>query len=473
MIEVGRNSIVVRNVDFNSKEFKRINANFSLYDKVKHKYVFSAFTIIDTDLYFPATIGESTIHSYFPTKEISYNYKTTAKADRITFAMKHQPRDDLQVQALKFLEKLKKDNKQRSRFLSLNTGTGKTYITINFISTLGKKPLIIVDTLDLAAQWKREFMKHGELTENDIIILSGQDIVNKQQKNPTGKIYIAIHRTLGNMLTEDTNSVNILMNKLKIGIRVFDESHVDFGNICRINSLSNVEYTLYLTATPNRSNFNDDSLYGKVFRNVPYFNGKELDQEKYHTVVLYPMNSHPTLDVKAGIRTKYGFSSPKWASYINDDAYDTLLETVEDILKTFKLEERKKKTVIMLPTIELIKKLQKDLSENHPGLEIGTFIGEVRKDKRIEELAKPLILTNDKIFDKAIDVKDLEVLINFVQLGSAVKTEQIIGRLRYNKGKSSILIDVTDYGFEECVKQFKLRRRFYKKKAKKIIEIKK
>ena len=68
------------------------------------------------------------------------------------------------------------------------------------------------------------------------------------------------------MLSNDMNSVNILMNKLGIGIRVFDESHVDFGSICRINSLSNVEYTIYLTATPNRSKFNDDNLYAKIFK---------------------------------------------------------------------------------------------------------------------------------------------------------------------------------------------------------------
>jgi hypothetical protein len=58
-----------------------------------------------------------------------------------------------------------------------------------------------------------------------------------------------------------------------------------------------------------------------------------------------------------------------------------------------------------------------------------------------------------------------------VPFGSLVKTEQIIGRLRYGEKKQSILVDVTDYGFEECVKQFKVRRRFYKKKAKKIVEI--
>jgi len=384
--------------------------------------------------------------------------------------MKNNPRDDLQKEAIKFLNKMKNDNKNRSRFLSLETGSGKTYVTINFISSLKKKPMVIVDSLDLASQWKREFLNHTDLLDSDIIILSGQDSVDKEMKNPSAKVYIAIHRTLGNMLNEDNNSINKLMNKLKIGFRVFDESHVEFGNICKINSLSNVEYTLYLTATPSRSNFKDKSLYAKVFEKVPYFNGKDIANEKYHTVILYEFNSLPDIDAKAAVRTKYGFNQSRWAQYISENSYDIFLETIENIFKKFRLLERNKKIAIMLPTIELIKKLKEDLELDHPGLECGTFIGEVKKSQRLEELSKLVILTNDKIFDKGVDVKDLEILINCVPVSSLVKIEQIIGRLRYGEGKSSILIDVTDTGFTECINQSKIRKRFYKKKAKKIID---
>jgi hypothetical protein len=31
----------------------------------------------------------------------------------------------------------------------------------------------VVDTLDLAAQWKREFLNHTNLIDTDIVILSG------------------------------------------------------------------------------------------------------------------------------------------------------------------------------------------------------------------------------------------------------------------------------------------------------------
>jgi superfamily II DNA or RNA helicase len=471
MIEINRNSYVVRNVNFESKEFKNINYNYSLYDKVVHKYTFTAFTKIDNDLYFPSSMGIEELKKYFPKEDIITNYKTTAKADTISYNMKHQPRDDLQKNAISFLMAMKDDDNQRERFLSLATGSGKTFVTIYVVSKFKKKPFIIVDTLELADQWKREFLNHSNLKEDDIVILSGSEIVEKEKKKPSAKAYIAIHRTLGNMMEEDYNSINILMNKLKIGIRVFDEAHVNFKNVCMINSLSNVEYTIFLTATPSRSNFTDDYLYGKLFRRIPYFNGKDISDEKYHTVVLYKMDSKPSLEEKIAVKTKYGFNASRWASFIEETGYEFFWESLEEIIEKFKLKERNMKVAIMLPTISLIKKVQKGLEEL--GLEVGIFIGEVKKEDREEALKKKFILTNDKIFDKGIDVKDLEILINYVPFGSLVKTEQIIGRLRYGKEKASILIDVTDIGYEECLRQMKLRKRFYKKKAKKIIEIEK
>lgn len=422
-------------------------------------------------MYFPSSVTLKAIEQLFPEEESTVSYANTAKAKLLQYQMVHKPRNELQEKAIAFLMKMKRDPETHQRFLSLETGSGKTYVTINCISQFKKKALIIVDTLDLAAQWKREFLNHTDLQDSDIVILSGQEIVDKETAKPTGKVYVAIHRTLGNMLTSDPNSINKLMNKLGIGVRVFDESHVDFGNICKINAFSNVEYTIYLTATPSRSSFMDNSLYAKVFNAVPYFNGKELSGDKYHTVVLYKMNTHPSLDDRITVRTQYGFSSAKWSQYVSGDGYEYFLEAMKDIFDNFKLTSRNKKTAIMLPTIDLIKKLKTDLEELYPDISCGTFIGEISKNKRLEELEKTFILTNDKIFDKGIDVKDLEILINCVPLGSAVKTEQIMGRLRNRQGYLSILIDVTDVGFDECVKQSKLRKRLYKKKAKKIIEL--
>lgn len=215
LIEVYRNSIIVRNIDTDSQEYRKAVSTFSTYDRVYRKYTFSAFLNYNNDLYFPASIGLQRIQSVFPKEDVQIDYTKKAKAKQISFQMIHEPRDELQEKAIKFLMTMKKDTEGFQRFLSLETGCGKTYVTINAISKFRKKALIVVDTLDLAAQWKREFLAHSNLIESDIVILSGQESVDKEISNPSGKIYIAIHRTLGNILNNDMNGVNNLMNKLR------------------------------------------------------------------------------------------------------------------------------------------------------------------------------------------------------------------------------------------------------------------
>ena len=185
---------------------------------------------------------------------------------------------------------------------------------------------------------------------------------------------------------------------------------------------------------------------------------------------MYKIDTKPDISAKLSVKTKYGFNAARWANYVYNDGYDYFIEALDKIINQFKLVESDRKTAIMLPTIELIKKVKNDLTTRYPNVDMGTFIGEIKKEKRHDELEKKLILTNDKIFDKGIDVKALDTLINFVPFASTVKTEQIIGRLRNIEGRNVILIDVTDIGFEECVKQSKIRKRFYKKKAKRIFE---
>lgn len=471
MIEVGRNSIVIRNVDLESKEFKTLRYNLSTWDKATFKYTFSAFTVIDKDIYIPASFTVDAVQRIFLNKSIVTNYKTTAKSTNIKYKIKNPPRDEIQRKAISFLSGMINDYDKRERFLSLATGKGKTYVTINILSKIGKKAMVIVDTLDLATQWKNEFLNHSDLKDDDIFILSGSESVENEIKDKSAKIYIGMHRTLGNLLNEDANSINNLMNKLGIGVRVFDEAHVEFNNICRINSLSNVEYTLYLTATPSRSNFSDNSIYANIFKSIPYFNGKDIDNQKYHKVIIYPFNSQPPFEVQAAVKTAHGFNMGRWSNYLEGDGYDSFIESLENLIVRFKFKERDKKVAVMLPSIELIKKTKTSISHLYNENEIGMFIGEIKKADRLKELEKPIFLTNPKIFDKAIDVPNLEVLINYASYSSNVKIEQIIGRLRNRPGKSSIFIDAADVGFKEIREHLKIRKRFYKKHAKEITEM--
>ena len=199
-------------------------------------------TIHDGDVYVPASIGENRIRYYFKDAEFVKNYASTVKSAAMHYEMINKPRSDIQKEAIAFLSRMRSNNGPREMFLSLPTGTGKTFVTITMIGLLRKKAMVIVDSIELAEQWKSQFLKHSNLTEDKIKILSGRDSVEDAIKNNNKYyIYIAMHRTLGMLIEEDPNSINVLSNKLKIGTRVFDEAHVNFKNICKINSFSNVE----------------------------------------------------------------------------------------------------------------------------------------------------------------------------------------------------------------------------------------
>lgn len=470
MIEIGRNSMVIRNADISGEGYKSFYRAYSIYDPVCHKYEQQVFFVRGSDIYMPASIGADYVRKYFPKDEISPSTGYYPKPRAANFSMIHYPRDAMQTMAMTFLERIKGDGLWQSRFLQLPTGSGKTFCTIDLACFLNVRAMVVVDTAELAIQWKKEFLNHTNMKEDDIAILSGRESVAEERKNSNRKAYIAIHKTLGMLMDDGDNVINSLMRDLGIGLRVFDEAHVDFRAICAINSFSNVEYTLYLTATPSRSNFREDNLYGKVFGRIPYFNGLAVEDDKYHTVVLDTFDSEPPIDVKAGIRTKRGFNIAKWSQYItSDDGYPKYKKFLFETIDKFKLLDRGVKIAIMLPTIDLIDKTAESLRDHYPGkADIGLFIGRIPKDDRSAELSHRIIITNDKIFDKGIDVEDLDVLMLFVPFSSKVKTEQVLGRLRHREGRPSVLIDVADVGFPECVAQQKLRRRVYLKKAKAV-----
>jgi len=473
MIEVNRNSIIIRNVDFTSNEYMKFVKAFSIYDTIYHKFTSSIITTINKDIFVPASIGIESIRYYFPKKPVTYN-NIAANTKEINFKCVHTPRNLLQEESIKFLNKLKFDNYNRQRFLSLPTGSGKTFITIMMASIFKVKTMVVVDKEQLATQWKNNFLLHSNINKERIKILSGMDSVEDAKAHTDDyDIYIAIHRTLGMLIEKDPNSLNNLNNKLGIGFRVFDEAHTNFKNICTINALSNVEYTLYLTATPSRSNFRENTLYGKVFRKIPYFNG--LDQKeigRYINVAIYKYTTSPDDKTKISCQTPKGFSAQLWGRWVENGGYEAFLNTVKDIFTKFKLIEQNTKTAIVLPTINLINKLKIDLDE-FLNLDCGLFIGQgVTEEARAEALNKLVFITNPKMFGEAIDVQDLEVLINFVPFTSEVRLEQLMGRIRYGEDKSHVYIDAIDVGFNKMKTQLYARKKFYQKTAKSIKEMK-
>lgn len=458
----------------------KLEKSLSVWDPVCYRYEFSAF-LVDEDkkeLIIPGGYPVSKLKEMFPTtdiKDCTKNISDYRIVDK--YALLCKPRNDIQVNAIDFLVGGKgKNNPQK--YLALQTGQGKTYCVINYLFRCKKLPLIIVDQDSLMQQWKESIMKFTSLMEEEIYVIKGkksvEELMNMSEKElKKYRYFLGIHRTFSLMFEENPESITKLFDHLKIGIKVFDEAHIEYYNIFYMNCVTNCE-TIYLSATPERSNPNEKKVYNNMFYTVPIHQPEIND--KYLNVIQYNLDTACPVNRQLKFRSRRGFDVTEYSKYfVETEAFEhSLRDLVTKIYKgDFKTNKRVAIIFKMLEHIDMAEDIIRELLEEHEGtLEIGILTGKTKPKDKLKELSKDIILTTDSSFTKGLDVENLEVVINYVSIGTLPKLNQITGRLRKLKDKEVFFVDVVDNSVGDVVKHSKTRMTYYKKIAKKIFTMK-
>jgi superfamily II DNA or RNA helicase len=472
MIKLYPTKIVITNYQPGEKE--DMERFLSVWDKVIFDYSFSAF-LLDEDkeeIVIPGGYDLNELRRFFPREEYEDHRDNLDPYRKVKFSLKFPPRNQNQKNAIDFLVK----TKSAQKFLCLPTGAGKTYCSIHYTLRSGKLPMTLVDTENLAEQWKKSILFFTNIKEEEIFMIKGKDSINKLLKMKKDELkkfkwFIASHRTIGAFMGDDMEKLDGLFKHLEIGVKLYDEAHVEMKNIFYMDSVTNTE-SVYITATPNRSNPQDQKVYKRMFADVPMFRLKEGDVERYHNVMVVKYNSKPSLKEQTGMKNKHGFDVNKWCRYIlEEDNYATLSSILIQLIGKFN-KNRDKKMLLLFPTMEGNGILHEDLSAEFPDIQVGRFDSSIKdKNKRVLELDKDLIISTDKSFGKAIDVKGLSVVFNTIPFGSQTMAEQMMGRLREIPGEEVWFIDLNDVGFDNVKNQMKLKRTVFNKKAKEIFEL--
>jgi len=470
VITVQNTRILISNTTFD--QIKSMLNSLSIWSNELHRYVWSAYLYDEEqDIYIlPRGYSLSKIKYYLPDHTIKFD--TTSNSFRnITLKMKCNPKDDLQFHAINYL--LNNDNDLvRQKFLCLKTGKGKTYCTINYIANSGKVAMIIVDRDDFIKQWKNEFLKFTNIKEDQIYSIAGSNTIDKIM-NMDGrevrkyKIFLASHRTLGVFNEKDYKNVDKLFTKIGLGIKVYDEAHVEWKNQFYIDCGSNVYSNIYLTATPNRSNPSEDKLFKSIYSSCPVFGLEDKYKDKYVNICYVTWNSNPDQLTEANMSTNYGFDANGYSDYLLYQRYDKLLNIVFKLIDSLIKDKKDRKIAFIFKKNNIIDKLYADLVNKYPNIKFGKFCGLTKKKEKMQELDNQIILSTSKSFEKGIDVKGLEVVINFMTFSSKIIAEQSIGRLRFIENTKLYYFDITDLGFGMCKHQAYYRRQIFNKIAKK------
>jgi hypothetical protein len=473
MIELRPSHIILH--DYDEGDSNSLEKSLSLWNKAYFRVDWRAINYDGSSAIIPGGYYLNRLRAIFPDREIIDNRNKHWDYDKISYKLKYEPRDAIQQKSVNFLLGNEYSKDKTQKLLCIDPGDGKTFCSIYYIGKVEKTPIIIVDQSHFLKQWKEEFLKFTDLKEKDIFIIKGIESINKLitsiKKGVSYKVYIAMHQTLASYGKNNYDLVGKLIKDLKIGVKIFDEAHVEWKNIFNIDSVTDVSETIYLTATPSRSNPLEDKLYSNIFHDVVQYGlgekpKTERSEKKLFKLVFVEYNTEPSIEQQIRSKKKnYGFDLNVWSKYIEENHFEFFFNIFYKIMISI-YEKKSPKIVIMVHSLSMVSKIIEWLECNFPEKTIGNFTGS-GKNKSLE-LNNDIIVTTEKSFGKGIDLDDLEVIFNAVPFSSKVLSKQISGRLR----NGGIYFDMTDVGFNDCKKQRNSRRKVLEESAKKILEMK-
>ncbi len=326
---------------------------------------------------------------------------------------------DFQNQAVKELIKF------RWGICEIGTGGGKTAIAAECIRQLKYKTLFVIDNKDLLMQTKDEY-------EQMLGVECG--VVGMGQREWDKPITLATIQTLAKHAKSFAGELS------KFPLVLFDETHIIASKsfVTLSKYLTNTKYRFGFSATAKRDDGDDNLIYANTGQVVFRLNAKDLIAKN----VLVPP-----------ICTFYKYKSKNllaenWQNEYEAGLVENELRNDMIVTKALELEKAGKQFMILCTRIKHCEALLEKL----PGAKL--VYGKTKDDIRYEVLNDfkagkfKILIGNLKIFNKGLNIKCLDGVINAAGNAGNVLTVQTIGRpLRKSPGKkAAFYIDFIDNG---------------------------
>jgi len=448
-IVVRHSSIVIN--DYKLGDSPKLEFHFTIYDMTTYSYIIKGMEYEEetSTLYLPRGVDIHFLEDIFGCDAaMDYKHDPISKVDPIL--IKCLPRDDTQREALRFIlgEGEYSHLKHRSQLgVNLNTGKGKSYVSIGTIAYNSLRSMVIASSIDVLKQWQAYIYEYTDVTEDQIYFITGvatiAKLLNGMKDVNQYKIFLVSHSTIKSYGGKyGWDKVGDLFKFLSVGMKIYDEAHQFFDNICRIDFHTNTRVTLYLTATPARSQEDENDVYKLYFKNVPSIDLFDEDEDPRTQYISLHYNSRPTAQQISDCKNQYGLNRLAYIDYVVDNPnFHKVLHLMMDIIYNVA-----GKVIVFIGTNSAIERVQAWIVENYPELEnsIGIFTSMTKNGKKAE-LDKKIILTTTKSCGAAIDIPGLKMSIVLAEpFKSEVLARQTLGRTR---AKNTLYLEITDEGF--------------------------
>lgn len=425
-------------------DYPIIEDMYTATDKFSGNEFACGYLIDDGKLYLPRGTHIGKVEAITGAK-VTYNRESDpiSKMSRKHYSI-YDPRNKVQEESIKFLQ-----GPEHQLALNLATGVGKTYCVAYSITELQEKALIITPNESLKQQWIATFSKMFDYRPKDLINIAGSNIIDAFMEDliDEAEIYFVNHQTLRSYLTSTNGySLHKFFKKLSVGIKVYDESHMEFMNILLMDFFSNTNRTWYLTATFDRSDKTESVCFKRAFNSVIAYGEMQSQEIVRKHVIYHVVNINSRISPKDRARV-IGYAGMTGASYgkyaFIEDANNTAYNAILNILNKIKNVEGK--ILIFVPLIEAVDEVVKKLKKDYSDKSVGAYHSKIPKDEKESVEKKDIIVSTIKSLGTGKDIKGLRCVICAEPVASKVIIQQVIGRLRpYADDKDTYYFDIVD-----------------------------
>lgn len=466
-IVIRHTSIVIN--DYNPGDCMRLENYFAIYDRTTHTRFVKGpiYDDIRRQLILPRGLDINILETLFDIKAVvDYRYDSYKEIPPIL--MKYTPRDDDQKKTLRFVlgRGEYRHNKDRSQIcVNNNTGSGKTYIASAVIAVNLLKTIVIASKTGILTQWENRLGEYTDITPRDICNIDGTGTINRLLSTDCGdkyKIFFITHKSLTSYAsTKGWSAVGDLFRALGIGLKIYDEYHECFDNILFVDAYTNTYKTLYLSATPARSDKDENRIYGYSFKNIPSIELFDKDKDPHTAYIAIKFNSRPSPRQISDCRNQYGLDRNKYANYVvHQPEFELLMYYVMNIIA-----HTNGKILIYIQTNAAIMVVYNWIIENFNEYyhQIGIYTSIIDKDVKEKALEKKIILSTTKSCGAAMDIKGLKKTIILAEpFKSEVLARQVLGRTR---DENTLCIECVDMAFRQIYKFYRQKQEIFDKYA--------
>ena len=400
------------------------------------------------------------IPRFYPIEQYGYSSKCTlGDGEDISVCSNIKPRDLKQENAISWMCSHNKG------VLCMKPGEGKTVVTIDSVSKIGKKTIVFVHTTPLLEQWISRIIEYTNIPPDKIGRLTSS-VYNKSELNYP--IVICTVQAYCSLLKKGGEFIDYV-KRANFGLAVWDECHTSTGAemFSRSSLFTFTKRTFGLSATPSRIDDCSDIInyhLGEVF--IPQGNSETMEPrivmlyadfgiyEKYKTRIRQ-------LYLKDGDANKGQFNKATYLSLL--DKSQKLKGVIKKIMK--QIDQKDRNSLVLSERINLLEECIENLSNGCYGLLSGSLTASNLKNV----LEKRIILGT---FQKARDGLDVSKLDSIIFLTPPSNLLQAVGRVvRTHPGKSQpVIIDIVDSGCQQMIDRSTYRTKFYKEKGWEIEE---